>query len=283
MPIAISAAPPPKAGQRRFLPRTSTALPEAGRGERGAKLPRRCGARRRPALAARGHAGGADGGDRAADQAARCTSMPPSRPRRSKPVWPGAVPGPWRWLLDNLDIDRRWSADPRHPPDRRRDRPHWQPRGAVAGLCPVTEANLGDGIFLARAPILGRRADRDRNRSEHPDRCAPASSVRSNIRSASRSVAARSFRLREPSVGETLFQAALAGAGGARRRNRDCARRPGRYREPEHGPSRLRRRLCRHHSRSLDLRRRTGAIDCVWRAGTLQVAERQACRGRGYC
>ena len=39
---------------------------------------------------------------------------------------------------------------PRHPHDRCRKRMRHAASGAVAGLCPITEANLGDGIFPAR-------------------------------------------------------------------------------------------------------------------------------------
>jgi formimidoylglutamate deiminase len=53
---------------------------------------------------------------------------------------------PVEWLLANMPVDRRWCLI---------HCTHMEPRetdalaksGAVAGLCPVTEANLGDGIF----------------------------------------------------------------------------------------------------------------------------------------
>ncbi|MBL4673107.1 MAG: formimidoylglutamate deiminase [Arenicella sp.] len=55
---------------------------------------------------------------------------------------------PIRWLLDNLDVDERWClihathTEPSELTD-------FANSGAVAGLCPITEANLGDGIFDA--------------------------------------------------------------------------------------------------------------------------------------
>ncbi|WP_371036952.1 formimidoylglutamate deiminase [Rhodosalinus sp. FB01] len=53
---------------------------------------------------------------------------------------------PVEWLLDNAEVDARWCLI--HCTQMR---PHETARlartGAVAGLCPVTEANLGDGIF----------------------------------------------------------------------------------------------------------------------------------------
>jgi formimidoylglutamate deiminase len=53
---------------------------------------------------------------------------------------------PVEWLLANMPVDRRWCLihcthmEPRETEALARS-------GAVAGLCPVTEANLGDGIF----------------------------------------------------------------------------------------------------------------------------------------
>ncbi|KAA9131264.1 formimidoylglutamate deiminase [Marinihelvus fidelis] len=55
---------------------------------------------------------------------------------------------PIRWLLDQFDVDRRWClvhathGDAGELADAARS-------GAVAGLCPTTEADLGDGIFAA--------------------------------------------------------------------------------------------------------------------------------------
>jgi len=56
---------------------------------------------------------------------------------------------PVAWLLDHLDVDRRWClVHATHINDEEcRD---MAGSGAVAGLCPTTEANLGDGIF----PVL---------------------------------------------------------------------------------------------------------------------------------
>lgn len=53
---------------------------------------------------------------------------------------------PVEWLLDTQPIDRRWCfihATHMTPEETSR----LAQSGAVAGLCPVTEANLGDGIF----------------------------------------------------------------------------------------------------------------------------------------
>lgn len=53
---------------------------------------------------------------------------------------------PVEWLLDNAPVDRRWClvhATHMTAAETRR----LAASGAVAGLCPTTEANLGDGIF----------------------------------------------------------------------------------------------------------------------------------------
>ncbi len=53
---------------------------------------------------------------------------------------------PMEWLLDTLAVDERWCLIhcTHMTPDETRT---LAATGAVAGLCPVTEANLGDGIF----------------------------------------------------------------------------------------------------------------------------------------
>jgi formimidoylglutamate deiminase len=63
-------------------------------------------------------------------------------------AWSGARP--IDLLFDTVEVERRWSpaAGPRTA------RYGWREpdtSGAVAGLCPITEANLGDGIFPASA------------------------------------------------------------------------------------------------------------------------------------
>lgn len=59
---------------------------------------------------------------------------------------------PVQWLLDHMPVDQRWCLVHATHMD-------WEERrrlaqsGAVAGICPTTEANLGDGVFDA-APYL---------------------------------------------------------------------------------------------------------------------------------
>lgn len=53
---------------------------------------------------------------------------------------------PVEWLLDNAPVDRRWCLI--HATQMTAEETvRLAKSGAVAGLCPVTEANLGDGIF----------------------------------------------------------------------------------------------------------------------------------------
>ncbi|EEW1782314.1 formimidoylglutamate deiminase [Escherichia coli] len=53
---------------------------------------------------------------------------------------------PIAWLYDHLDIDARWClVHATHADEKEVAR--MAQSGAVAGLCPTTEANLGDGIF----------------------------------------------------------------------------------------------------------------------------------------
>ncbi|MDF3882400.1 amidohydrolase family protein, partial [Cupriavidus basilensis] len=61
---------------------------------------------------------------------------------------------PVAWLLDHAEVDARWClVHATHLDwDERRRLAH---SGAVAGICPTTEANLGDGVFDA-APYLGQ-------------------------------------------------------------------------------------------------------------------------------
>ena len=57
---------------------------------------------------------------------------------------------PVAWLLDNASVDRRWCLiHATHMDAQETDR--LARSGAVAGLCPATEADLGDGTFLAAA------------------------------------------------------------------------------------------------------------------------------------
>ena len=55
---------------------------------------------------------------------------------------------PIRWLLDNVEVNDRWCLVHATHADQK-ELIDFAKSGAVAGLCPITEANLGDGIFNA--------------------------------------------------------------------------------------------------------------------------------------
>jgi formimidoylglutamate deiminase len=64
--------------------------------------------------------------------------------------WSGRRPA--TWLLDEFDIDSRWClVHATHVDERELERIAMS--RATVGLCPITEANLGDGIFPA-APLV---------------------------------------------------------------------------------------------------------------------------------
>lgn len=57
---------------------------------------------------------------------------------------------PVQWLLDNNPVDERWCLI--HATHMSEDETNRLARsGAVVGLCPITESNLGDGIFNANS------------------------------------------------------------------------------------------------------------------------------------
>lgn len=63
-------------------------------------------------------------------------------------AWSGRRPV--EWLLEYADVDDRWClVHATHMTDG--EAMAMARRGAVAGLCPITEANLGDGLFPAQA------------------------------------------------------------------------------------------------------------------------------------
>lgn len=63
-------------------------------------------------------------------------------------AWSGQRP--LQWLLDHAPVDARWClVHATHLDDA--ERAAARSRGAVVGLCPTTEANLGDGVFDATA------------------------------------------------------------------------------------------------------------------------------------
>ncbi|VDC20443.1 8-oxoguanine deaminase [Pseudogemmobacter humi] len=120
---------------------------------------------------------------------------------------------PVEWLLDEMPVDARWCAiHATHLTDDEIRR--LAASGAVAGLCPATEANLGDGIFPAVA-YLGRGGAWGVGTDSHV-----ATSVAEELRMLEYSQRLRDRRRNRladgpgASVGESLLRGAVA--GGAR-------------------------------------------------------------------
>jgi formimidoylglutamate deiminase len=126
-------------------------------------------------------------------------------------AWSGRRPV--RWLLDEVGLDERWCLiHCTHLDDGEvRD---LAASGAVAGLCPVTEANLGDGIF--RGTDYRAAGGRFGVGSDSHIRVDLADELRS-LEYSQRLRDRLRNRLAAPgtSVGRTLFAAAAAGGAQA--------------------------------------------------------------------
>ena len=124
---------------------------------------------------------------------------------------------PVAWLLDSLSVDRRWCII--HCTQTLSGEVGALARsGAVAGLCPITEANLGDGIFdchafASRGGAFGVGTD--------SNVCISLAAELQLLEYGQRLRDRARARVAEPgtSVGRTLFD--RAGAGGARAAARD--------------------------------------------------------------
>ena len=121
---------------------------------------------------------------------------------------------PVEWLFDHAQVDQRWClVHATHLTDV--ETAQLARSGAVAGLCPTTEANLGDGLFplaqfLDAGGTLGIGSDSHISIS-------PVEELRwleygQRLLSRHRNIAARK---QGDSVGETLWRAALAGGAQA--------------------------------------------------------------------
>jgi formiminoglutamate deiminase len=126
--------------------------------------------------------------------------------------WSGARPV--EWLLDNAAVDARWCLiHATHLDDRECDR--LAASGAVAGLCPVTEGNLGDGTFPGvRYLAAGGRFGTGTDSNILID---PAGEMRAFEYSQRLLRRQRALLAGEdmPSVGLTLFTRSLAGGAQA--------------------------------------------------------------------
>lgn len=126
-------------------------------------------------------------------------------------AWSGARPV--EWLLDNASVDAHWClVHATHMTERETAR--LAKSGAVAGLCPITEANLGDGVFPSEAYLAagGRFGiGTDSNIVIDPAQELRALEYAQRLTRRARNVLAPAAG---SSTGRALFDAALA--GGAR-------------------------------------------------------------------
>lgn len=122
-------------------------------------------------------------------------------------TWSGARPV--QWLLDHAGVDARWClVHSTHVDETEVTR--LAKSGAVAGLCPVTEANLGDGIFPASRYLeAGGRfgVGTDSNVSIGVGDELRQLEYSQRLRDRARNVVGGSV----PSTGRTLFEGALRG------------------------------------------------------------------------
>ena len=127
-------------------------------------------------------------------------------------AWSGARPV--RWLLDHAPVDGAWCLI--HATHLDTDETTAFARtGAVAGLCPITEANLGDGTFPAQGYLAqGGRFALGTDSNILIDAAGELRALEYSQR-----LAARSRNLLAPregaSVGASLFAGALAGGAQA--------------------------------------------------------------------
>ncbi|MEO6688062.1 MAG: formimidoylglutamate deiminase, partial [Dokdonella sp.] len=117
---------------------------------------------------------------------------------------------PVEWLLEHAPLDRRWClVHATHMTDDETRRA--AATGAVAGLCPTTEANLGDGLFPLNAWLDAGGAigiGSDSHISVSPVEELRWLEYGQRLITRHRNVSANA---QTPSTGERLFEQALAG------------------------------------------------------------------------
>src|SRR5579862_1750359 len=127
-------------------------------------------------------------------------------------AWSGRRP--IEWLLENVHVDERWClVHATHADDA--ELSAVAARGAVAGLCPLTEANLGDGIFpgatfLAQGGRIGVGSDSNILTDAAGELCMLEYSQRLALQA--RNVLAGGA---DGSTGRALFDSALTGGSQA--------------------------------------------------------------------
>ena len=129
--------------------------------------------------------------------------------------WLGARPV--EWLLDNVNVDNRWCLiHATHMTELETTR--LAKSGAVAGLCPITEANLGDGPF--NGPTYMGSSGAFGLGSDSNVRISVTEELRSlEYAQRLRDMARNVMVLGEGSVGQALYVGAAAGGAQALGRN----------------------------------------------------------------
>jgi len=185
-------------------------------------------------------------------------------------AWSGARPV--AWLLDNAAVDARWCLI--HSTHLDADEvARLAAGGAVAGLCPITEANLGDGIFPAIDYLAaGGRFGIGTDSNILIDAAGELRALEYSQRLAHRARALLAGT-ESPFVGANLYARALAGGGQALGVDTGLA---------VGQPADIVSLDLDHPSFAgtddatlLDrwiFAGRAGTIDCVWRAGVKRVA-----------
>jgi len=121
---------------------------------------------------------------------------------------------PVEWLLDHAPVDARWCLVHATHMDAHETQ-RLAATGAVAGLCPTTEANLGDGLFPLKAYLDAGGAigiGSDSHISVSPVEELRWLEYGQRLLTRHRNVSATA---RTPSTGERLFAKALAGSARA--------------------------------------------------------------------
>jgi formiminoglutamate deiminase len=182
---------------------------------------------------------------------------------------------PIAWLLDAQPVDERWClVHATHATGAELDQ--LAARRAVVGLCPITEASLGDGIF----PAMHWRAQRGCFGVGSDSNIMTDAVVELRTLEYSQRLAERARNVLadgvNASTGRSLFDAALAGGTQVLQRARSAAGLvPGASLDlvtlaPGHAAL-----LGRHEDEILDswiFAAGREAIDCVWRAGERLVS-----------
>jgi formiminoglutamate deiminase len=190
-------------------------------------------------------------------------------------AWSGRRPV--EWLLEHAPVDERWClVHATHVNDT--ELQGIARRGAVVGLCPITEANLGDGIFPAPPfQAAGGRVGIGSDSNVLVDAAEELRTLEYSQRLARRArnvLAPRSGA----STGRTIYEAALS--GGAQILGSSGGLIPGGWLDVVSLNAAHAALLHRCEDEILDswiFVGSRGLVDCVWRAGRKVVAE-----GRHY-